>query len=98
MHHSIKKNLANSITGLGIIAGVVACILARVHPSWIIAECLFFVALITDALDGKVARIFGSTKAGPYLDDIADLINFGIHPALWIWIESGRFWLACVYL
>lgn len=72
-------------------------------PSWILSELLFIFSLLTDALDGKVARKFGGTKAGPYLDDIADFINFGIHPGLWIWIVSGEIWLGigfalCIFL
>lgn len=95
--NAIKKNLANCITGLGIIGWIMACIITKTSLSWSISEGLFLFSLLTDALDGTVARKFGGTKAGPYLDDIADMINFGIHPAFWIWIISGQWWLALFY-
>ena len=95
--NAIKTNLANCVTGIGIIGWITACIITKNSLSWSISEWLFLISLVTDALDGTVARKFGSTKAGPYLDDIADMINFGIHPALWIWIISGQWWLALFF-
>ena len=94
----LKKNIANGITGIGIIIGIIACVLVIKQPSWLWSEILLAGALITDALDGKAARKFGSTKAGPYLDDIADFINFGLHPSLWIWLITGSAPLAALYL
>lgn len=94
----LKKNIANGITDIGIIIGIIACVLVIKQPSWLWSEILLAGALITDALDGKAARKFGSTKAGPYLDDIADFINFGLHPSLWIWLITGSAPLAALYL
>ena len=93
-----KKNIANAITSIGILTGIVACVSVTIHPSWFWSEIFLVIALITDALDGKAARKFGSTKAGPYLDDIADFINFWLHPGLWIWIITGSTSLAALYL
>ncbi len=31
-------------------------------------------------------------------DDVADFINFGVHPGLWIWITSGSTWLTGIYV
>jgi hypothetical protein len=64
-------------------------------PSWFWSEVLLLGALITDALDGKAARKFGSTKAGPYLDDIADFINFGLHPATLDMDSHGQYGPLC---
>lgn len=72
----MKKHIANIITSVGILFGIIACYLVITHPSWLWAELLLVGALIADALDGKAARKFGGTKAGPYLDDISDFINF----------------------
>ena len=98
MSSFLKKNIANGITGIGIVIGIVACIMVVTRASWIWSELLIVGALITDALDGKAARKFGSTKAGPYLDDIADFINFGLHPSLWIWLITGSASLAELYV
>lgn len=94
----MKKHIANTITSIGILFGVLACYLVITQPSWLSAEILLLWALLTDALDGKAARRFGSTKAGPYLDDIADFINFWLHPSLWIWSITGNLSLAALYI
>lgn len=93
-----KKNLANMVTGLGIVSGIIACTLAVQNPSWQVATGLLIFSLVTDGLDGKIARKFWSTQAGAYLDDIADLINFGIHPAIWIWFTVHYTPLAALYV
>jgi CDP-diacylglycerol--serine O-phosphatidyltransferase len=36
---------------------------------------------IADGLDGVVARMYGGTEAGPYLDSLADVATFGVAPA-----------------
>ncbi len=101
LHEKIMRYLANIITTTGILIGIIWCILVFRSPNILIAEWLLIAALVTDILDGKVARKYGSTKAGEYLDDIADFINFWIHPALWIWHVTGRmelgiFFACCV--
>lgn len=55
---------------------MIACLLVVFQPSWFWAEVFLLIALFADAIDGKIARRFGSTSAGVYLDDIADFINF----------------------
>ena len=94
----LKKNLANIVTGLGIVSGIIACILVIHNPSWQTATVLLIVSLVTDGLDGKIARKYGSTKAGTYLDDISDFINFGLHPGLWIWVGMQHTTLAVLYV
>lgn len=98
MHPILKKNLANLVTSLGIISGIFACIFVLTYQDWQLAIWLLVFWLMTDGLDWKVARKFWSTKAGPYLDDIADLIHFGIHPALWIWLVTGHIPLSVLYV
>ena len=49
-----------------------------IHAAWMIILAAFF-----DALDGKVARFAGSTsRFGVELDSFADLLSFGIAPAV----------------
>jgi len=60
----------------------------------ILLSCVF------DVLDGKVARLSGATsKFGVQYDSLADLVSFGVAPAVlafsWALREYGRFgWLA----
>lgn len=46
------------------------------------ATILIFIALMLDALDGRVARILGvSNEIGKELDSLADIVSFGVAPA-----------------
>jgi CDP-diacylglycerol---serine O-phosphatidyltransferase len=46
------------------------------------AAVLVFVAMVFDALDGRVARMTGqSTPFGAQLDSMADMVTFGVAPA-----------------
>lgn len=95
---SPKKHIANIITSVGILFWILACYLVITQPSWLSAEILLLWALLTDAIDGKAARKYGSTRFGPYLDDIADFINFGLHPGLWLWAITGSLSLSALYI
>ena len=51
------------------------------------AAWLIVLAAFVDALDGRVARLSGSTsKFGKELDSLADVISFGLAPAFMIYI------------
>lgn len=64
------------------------------------AAVAILLASIFDVLDGKVARLSGATsKFGVQYDSLADLVSFGVAPALlafsWALRPYGRFgWLA----
>ena len=64
------------------------------------AAIAILLAGVFDVLDGKVARLSGATsKFGIQYDSLADLVSFGIAPALlafsWALRPYGRFgWLA----
>jgi len=64
------------------------------------AAVAILLASVFDVLDGKVARLSGATsKFGVQYDSLADLVSFGIAPALlaysWALRPYGRFgWLA----
>jgi CDP-diacylglycerol--serine O-phosphatidyltransferase len=46
------------------------------------AVILVFLAMVFDALDGRVARMTGQTSAfGAQLDSLADMVTFGVAPA-----------------
>jgi len=75
------------------------------HSHW--AAILMTVAIFMDVADGAVARLVGATSPfGVQLDSLADLISFGLAPAVlvytWVlpewpviaWV-AAYFWLAC---
>lgn len=72
------------------------------------AGWFIFLAMLFDALDGKVARATRSaTRFGAQLDSLADLASFGVAPALlarWLARQSGHeiipsylFMLLCIF-
>lgn len=70
------------------------------HEKFYYAAVAILLASVFDVLDGKVARLSGATsKFGVQYDSLADLISFGVAPALlafsWALRPYGRFgWLA----
>jgi len=59
------------------------------------------IAIVLDALDGRIARLMGATSQfGLQLDSLADAISFGLAPALLLWgwglSQIKHFgWIAC---
>jgi CDP-diacylglycerol--serine O-phosphatidyltransferase len=47
-----------------------------------LAAQLVLLAAVADGLDGVIARRFGGSPAGPYLDSLADVASFGVAPAM----------------
>jgi CDP-diacylglycerol--serine O-phosphatidyltransferase len=47
-----------------------------------LAARLVLLGAVADGLDGVLARRYGGSKAGPYLDSLADVATFGVAPAL----------------
>ncbi len=56
------------------------------HFAWAIV--VIIVGQLFDLFDGRMAEKHGGTKYGPYLDDIADFVSFGIAPA-YVILKSG---------
>lgn len=69
-----------TVTNLG--AGLVAILLSLVEQ-WALAVALVFGAALFDSLDGRVARrLNAASEFGKQLDSLADLVSFGVAPAL----------------
>jgi len=78
----IKKFLPTLMTTGNIICGFVSimCVLNNMFET---AAWLIIAAMIFDGLDGKLARLMNSaSKIGAQLDSMADLVAFGIAPAV----------------
>jgi len=80
-----------------------ACIVFAMRGEFHIAAPFIGIAFIMDALDGRVARLMGSTSAfGIQLDSLADVISFGMAPAIlsfaWGMHELGRWGWAIAFL
>ena len=89
----IKKGiyvLPNLITTGSMFAGFYS-IVASIDEKFVAAAVAILVSMILDGMDGRIARITNTTsKFGAEYDSLADLIAFGIAPALlaYIWALS----------
>lgn len=74
--------LPNLLTASGMFAGFYA-ILAAASGKFENACIAVFVAAVFDSLDGRIARLTGtSSEFGVQFDSLADLVSFGVAPAL----------------
>jgi CDP-diacylglycerol--serine O-phosphatidyltransferase len=78
----LRMLLPNLITVLALCAGLTGIRLAfegRVET----AVVMVLIAAFLDGIDGRVARMFkASSRFGAQMDSLADIVNFGVAPAL----------------
>lgn len=78
--------LPNLVTLLGLCAGLTAIRMAVEHRFDIAVAAIIF-AVILDGLDGRLARYFRATsKFGEQLDSLADFVDFGVAPAMFLYV------------
>jgi CDP-diacylglycerol--serine O-phosphatidyltransferase len=81
----MKKHVPNFITSLNLASGFIAIIFA-VNGELVTASWLILAAMIFDFLDGFSARILKSySDIGKELDSLADVVSFGVAPAVIIY-------------
>lgn len=91
--------LPNLFTTGSLFAGFY-CIVATMSGNFLTAAWFILVSAIFDGLDGKVARLTGTTsKFGVEYDSLADLVAFGVAPGIlmyaWALKPFGKLgWLA----
>ncbi|ACN17597.1 Putative phosphatidylserine synthase [Desulforapulum autotrophicum HRM2] len=87
---------ADILSGLNFCCGVTSLVLTHHHYfAW--AICIIIIGQLFDLFDGRMALKHGGTTYGPYLDDIADFVSFGMAPA-YVIVEKGgsAAWLIAV--
>lgn len=78
--------LPNLITTASLFAGFFA-IVAAMEGRFVAAAWAIFVSLILDGLDGRIARMTHSSSSfGVQYDSLADLVAFGVAPALLVYL------------
>jgi len=87
--------LPNLFTASSIFVGVISIVEAS-KGHFVLASWLILLALIFDGLDGRIARMTNTTSQfGVEFDSLADIISFGIAPAMILYFfighEFGRF-------
>ncbi len=82
----INVLIPNIITLLALCSGLTAIRMAM-EGRYELAMGAILLAAILDALDGRVARMLkGSSRFGAELDSLVDFVNFGVAPALLLYI------------
>lgn len=94
--------LPNLFTAAGLFAGFYA-IVAALKGLFEPAAYAIFIAMVMDAVDGRVARLTNTqTLFGTEFDSLADIVSFGVAPALvlysWALMHLGKLgWLAAFF-
>jgi CDP-diacylglycerol--serine O-phosphatidyltransferase len=82
------KLLPNLVTLIGLIIGV-SSIRFALDSAWEKSVYCILIATIVDGVDGRVARMFNATSHfGAELDSLCDFVNFGLCPAMLIYLWS----------
>ena len=98
-----KFLLPNLLTLLALCSGVTAIRFAA-EGRFETAVIAILLAIVLDALDGRLARYLeGTSRFGAELDSLADFVNFGVAPAvmLYLWSLSSLHnfgWVVCLVL
>ena len=75
--------LGNAVCGIGSIFSTMTYVLSSDIKHIYYAAALVFAALVFDVLDGRIARWRNKSSAmGRELDSLADVISFGVAPAI----------------
>jgi len=106
------KHIPNFITSLNLASGFIAIIFAA-NGDLITASWFILAAMIFDFLDGLSARLLKAySDIGKELDSLADIVSFGVAPALIIYqllnnslslfapviVNSNGFWASLILL
>lgn len=97
----IRLIVPNLITVIAICAGLSGVRFAF-EQRYELAVAMVLVAALLDAIDGRAARMLkASSKFGAQMDSLADIVNFGVAPALVLYAflldRAGSFgWIAAL--
>lgn len=84
----IRILVPNLITLLALCSGVTAIRLGM-EGRYELAVAAVILAIVLDAVDGRLARFLkGTSRFGAELDSLADFVNFGVAPAILIYLWS----------
>lgn len=83
-----NKLYADILSTLNFFCGVTSLYLTHnLLFAW--AILIIILGQLFDLFDGRMAEKHGGTKYGPYLDDIADFVSFGLAPAYILYKSEG---------
>lgn len=78
--------IPNMVTGANLVVGMFAVVFAT-QGKFVTGAVMILVAAVLDRVDGKLARRLGvNSEFGKELDSLADLVSFGVAPALTVYL------------
>lgn len=82
----MKKHIPNIITSMNMFSGCIAIVLAF-EGAFIWVVFWVIIAAVFDFFDGMAARLLNApSKIGKELDSLADVVSFGVAPAIAVFI------------
>lgn len=87
----LRSIVPNLITSTAACAGITSISLSS-EGRFVDAMVALLIACICDGMDGRVARLLkAASKLGAELDSLADFVNFGVAPAMFMfyWLTGG---------
>ncbi|MCA1792274.1 MAG: CDP-alcohol phosphatidyltransferase family protein [Desulfotignum sp.] len=81
---------ADILSSLNFICGITSLFFTY-NGFFVRAVIIIIVGQLFDLFDGRMAEKHGGTKYGPYMDDIADFVSFGLAPA-YVLVKIGGTW------
>lgn len=80
---SFRRTIPNSFTLSNLVCGIFSISFAM-NEFYAISALLIFLAALFDLLDGKLARLLkvDDNEMGIELDSLADIVSFGVSPAI----------------
>ncbi|MDS0526310.1 CDP-diacylglycerol--serine O-phosphatidyltransferase [Clostridium sp. SHJSY1] len=83
----IKKFIPNILTFINLSFGVLS-IIEIMNKDFFMAAIFIIIAALIDRYDGRIARLLNvSSELGKELDSLADLVSFGVAPALLTFVK-----------
>lgn len=87
----LRAIVPNLVTSLAACAGITSISLSS-EGRFLPALSALLLACVCDGMDGRIARLLkASSKLGAELDSLADFVNFGVAPAMFMffWLTGG---------
>jgi len=79
---------ADILSILNLLCGITGILLVF-NDRYVFAVIAILTGQIFDLFDGRMAEKHGGTRFGPWFDDIADLVSFGVCPGLLVLVQGN---------
>jgi len=83
-----NRYYADILSILNLLCGSIGMILLF-NGMYVYTAIAILAGQIFDLFDGRMAEKHGGTRVGPWLDDIADMVSFGLCPATMIFLRGS---------